>query len=250
MSESAPGGAGSGTFAEGKDSSQLQLTVDHFRKGNKSYQDEFTIWDLYVNQGMTTTRLGEMFGVNNGTITYWMDKHGIAESSGRRSENGVKEPRLADKESLVELYHGEELKASEIADRLECSESLVGYWLNRHDIETRRKTDYRGERSAAYEGGPKASIYRLLRNSYQDENWVTYSKQFRGGDVECEMCGSVEAGKQGMNIHHIVPVMAGGTNGEYNLMPLCKRCHLQVETFTRGLVDRCIRRIAVEEQNS
>lgn len=250
MSKGACGKADSGTSAHSIGSSELQLTLSHYSPDGKLHRDPFVLRDLYVVHGLTTTRMGELLGVNHGSISHWMDKHEIAVADGRRQENGVKHPELADRESLQEMYHGEMLKASEIADRLGCSESLVNYWMGRHDIDARTKSDYRGSRSATYNGGPTGNVYQYIRDSYMDACWVTYTKHMRGAGVECVLCGSTRTGGQAMNIHHIVPVMAGGTNGDYNLMPLCKSCHVRVESFTEDLLEKPILDAIKQAQNS
>ena len=64
-------------------------------------------------------------------------------------------------------------------------------------------------------------------------NWQAISKQYREGVDGCERCGEDTS----LDVHHIIPVSAGGTNGEYNLMALCRSCHTSVEAFTAEIVD-------------
>ena len=51
--------------------------------------------------------------------------------------------------------------------------------------------------------------------------------------VECENAGRLTPAKE---LHHIIPVSAGGTNAGENLMPLCKSCHTRktMEERSRG----------------
>jgi len=48
---------------------------------------------------------------------------------------------------------------------------------------------------------------------------------------ECHFCGGTDK----LEIHHIVPSGAGGTDDVENLELLCKSCHYKVEEFTRRL---------------
>jgi len=49
---------------------------------------------------------------------------------------------------------------------------------------------------------------------------------------ECYRCGASDCK---LDVHHIVPIMAGGTNGDWNLMTLCESCHRTAEAYTRTL---------------
>ncbi|MFB9324284.1 HNH endonuclease, partial [Cryptosporangium minutisporangium] len=51
-------------------------------------------------------------------------------------------------------------------------------------------------------------------------------------DDHCELCGVDENGRK-HDVHHIVPIMAGGTNDEWNMMTLCRDCHGTVEWYSR-----------------
>jgi len=49
---------------------------------------------------------------------------------------------------------------------------------------------------------------------------------------ECYNCG---ASDRRLDVHHIAPLSAGGTNEPWNLMTLCESCHRTVEGYTRSL---------------
>jgi len=53
-------------------------------------------------------------------------------------------------------------------------------------------------------------------------------------DGECEMCGA-EATERAHDLHHIVPVLAGGVNNPQLLVELCRSCHEVAEAYTRNL---------------
>ena len=50
-------------------------------------------------------------------------------------------------------------------------------------------------------------------------NWHTISK-YKTQNPYCEFCG-----KEVEEVHHIKPVVEGGTNDSSNLISLCKHCH-------------------------
>jgi len=61
-------------------------------------------------------------------------------------------------------------------------------------------------------------------------SWWTVRDEARAD--ECYNCG---ASRCKLDVHHIVPLSAGGTNEDWNLMTLCESCHRTVESHTRDL---------------
>lgn len=92
----------------------------------------------------------------------------------------------------------------------------------------------RGEEHPLWKGGGTAPLYMKIRDSIGDRTW----ESVRGEQIEeeCECCSSGE----GLVLHHIVPVMSGGTNGAWNLMTLCRSCHAQVEKKTKEFTSRLL----------
>jgi hypothetical protein len=78
-----------------------------------------------------------------------------------------------------------------------------------------------GQDSPTWLGG--RSIYDAVKKQYYGRSWAADREQHLAD--ECRSCGADED----LILHHIVPVMAGGTNGEYNYMTLCRSCHGAVE---------------------
>jgi hypothetical protein len=62
--------------------------------------------------------------------------------------------------------------------------------------------------------------------------WQTISQEERDGG-ECASCGSEED----LHTHHIIPLLAGGTHGEWNRLVLCQSCHKKAEAKTSEIVD-------------
>lgn len=50
----------------------------------------------------------------------------------------------------------------------------------------------------------------------------------------CAACGATET----LELHHIVPVLAGGLNEPWNLLTLCRECHQTAEAYTREVTER------------
>ena len=79
-----------------------------------------------------------------------------------------------------------------------------------------------------YIGG--VDYYRAVRRGLSETGWHTQRKHHLG--KECELCGDSDVS---LSLHHIVPVLSGGTNDGYNYMTLCRGCHSTVEAHTRDL---------------
>lgn len=95
--------------------------------------------------------------------------------------------------------------------------------------------NYNGPGHHNWRGGK--SMYDAVKKALGSASWKTYRKRARErGDGVCEMCGD-DNGEQGLHVHHIVPVLAGGSNHPDNLMLLCQPCHNTVESHARRLFD-------------
>jgi len=49
------------------------------------------------------------------------------------------------------------------------------------------------------------------------------------------MCGE---SAEKLDLHHIIPLLAGGVNEEWNYMTLCRSCHITVEHYTSTITNR------------
>jgi len=82
-----------------------------------------------------------------------------------------------------------------------------------------------GQDHHSWRGGK--DVYDALKKQLHGPSWETLKKRQRGD--ECKMCGATDD----LHLHHIVPLLSGGTNGPFNLLTLCRSCHTKVESFTR-----------------
>jgi len=72
------------------------------------------------------------------------------------------------KETLYELYHEEGLSLSEIGDTLDCGQTTVLYWMDKHDIQRRKANDEKPPAYCVERGWPVWShridgIHRTVR---------------------------------------------------------------------------------------
>lgn len=111
-------------------------------------------------------------------------------------------------------------------DQVTCSNACAGEY---------RSKKYSGTESPLWRGGK--SVTDAVKKSISARSWqhIADSARDENGN-KCEMCGATrsEIGQK-PDVHHIVPISAGGCNARFNLMVLCRGCHRRVEAHTRDL---------------
>lgn len=73
------------------------------------------------------------------------------------------------------------------------------------------------------------SVYDAVKRQLPGPSWNTIRSRYES--EPCENCGA-----ETTDVHHIVPLLCGGTNDDYNLMPLCRSCHHEAEWHIRDLL--------------
>lgn len=86
------------------------------RKENP-HRDKEVLEELYVKRRLTTVEVAKACNCSEGTISRWLDKHGIETRVTADYMNGS----WQDSELINRLYHEEEMSGPEIADELGCS---------------------------------------------------------------------------------------------------------------------------------
>lgn len=78
------------------------------------------------------------------------------------------------------------------------------------------------------------SFYESVRDATSEKSWPRIRAEEK--EESCEQCGD---GSE-LQVHHVVPVLCGGTNEAWNLMTLCKSCHRSAEAISRTLAPRLV----------
>lgn len=82
-----------------------------------------------------------------------------------------------------------------------------------------------------WEGGSYG--VNAVRKGLSKNSWRDTARKARERDNHtCQMCGGNEA-VRAHDVHHIIPVVSGGTNENWNLITLCIPCHRKAEEFTK-----------------
>jgi transposase len=192
----------------------------------RPYHDEDLLRELYVERGLSSMDIAEKFGVTYRAITNSLRRNGIAVRSTQETHRQKAPEKLRDAEALRELYHGEELTAAEIADRVGVAQSTVTLWMQRHGIEAETRVPRGGDHWWATD--TEADI------DY-GENWYQQRRRARERDSHtCQVCGHTpDADERALDVHHIQPVRTFGSpedaNTLDNLVTLCRPCHHEWE---------------------
>jgi len=85
-----------------------------------------------------------------------------------------------------------------------------------------------GQEHPNWRGGK--SVYDAVKKQLPGPSWNTIRSRYAG--EPCANCGESTT-----DLHHIVPLLCGGTNEDYNLMSLCQSCHHEAEWHFRDVFD-------------
>lgn len=131
-----------------------------------------------------------------------------------------------------------EVLPSEVNSRKYCSEECFS------QRQSERMLNLKPEESPAWMGGIHSStVYEAVRDQLLSgaDTWRRLRNDVVG--ESCRVCGETEK----LEVHHVIPLLAGGMNGRWNLMTLCENCHRRVESHTRKVVRRPILEMVREE---
>lgn len=109
-------------------------------------------------------------------------------------------------------------------ERKFCSPECHGIW---------RSENSTGEDNPTWRGGK--SVYDAVKKLIGPTAfWHVKGEVREDANHECEWCGksASENGRE-MDVHHIIPLMAGGTNAHELQMALCRKHHRLAETYMR-----------------
>lgn len=133
-------------------------------------------------------------------------------------------------------------------ERVECEYCGVDIWRKPCQLDGRTHCCSKECRVAWVKSkSSPASLVTAVRRSLSSLAWGTVADSYREQhETDCEMCGEeTTAGGQATDLHHIIPVDAGGCNTDDLLMPLCRSCHRKAEAYTRDIPE--VESVLIEE---
>lgn len=140
---------------------RIHQTKEH--RSEYPWREAAVLEELYLDEGLNTTEIGERFDCNPETVRTWMDRHDIPR------EREV--PAYHNEATLRELYCERRLSARETAEKLECTYASVLRWLEIHGIARRDRVEgisIAARRRPAYYG-TNPDGYEKWMNAYDSE---------------------------------------------------------------------------------
>lgn len=164
----------------------------------------------------------DMSGANNPNFKHgkYLKRH--CKNCGDLYKPELPEQKYCSKQCMAEGYS--ESKAGRFCQR--CSD----FYIPTHNKQ--RYCSVQCATKATARNSDMPGFYWAIRQSLGNKSWQELRKEH--DPQECYKCGATE----NLHIHHIIPVMAGGLNGDWNLMTLCQSCHKKVENRTQEFVTR------------
>jgi transposase len=152
-------------------------------------------------QGLSVEKIGKRFGKHPSTVSYWMDKYGLAAPNREKhaAKGGVERERL---EGLVEAG----MTIAEIAEEVGLSKTAVRHWLRRHGLKTRNKVGPRLGQAAprAKEAGELHLVAECMTHGQ-----TTYVLEGRGY-YRCKRCRSEQIARHRRRLKETLVAEAGG----------------------------------------
>lgn len=196
---------------------------------------------LHNTLEMPAIEMAEQLPVSRKWISNYMDENGIprrgqseAESlkweqmSQAQREKQIKEAHDKVRELVSEGEHALQQWRKENPSLAQEHSKRVAP-LGAPEREENGMAGVTGQDHPRWRGGK--SIYDAVKKQLRP-SFASVKDDYRS--EECYSCGASDCK---LDVHHIIPILSGGTNGEWNMMTLCESCHSQVEWFTRDLVE-------------
>ena len=127
-------------------------------------REKDVLYEAYYHIGMTQQEIADFFDSHQGSLAYFMRKHGIAPG-----HEGKGRSKIEDSEEIGRLYEEEEMSLYDIADKYDVTTSGVKYHLKKVDVETRSKGQYK-----------RYNDIRLKTNILW---WLTWEMNMNGEDI-------------------------------------------------------------------
>lgn len=199
---------------------------------------EWLLNTLHNTLLMSVNEMSGELGVARQTIERWMDDRYDIPRRGQSEAERVKWSQMSEEQRKQQVAAAHEKTREMVANG---GHPLQQWWADNPEVAlaSARKAaalgaparkqngmlGRTGQDSPLWRGGQ--SLYFAIQRQLDTPSWKTVRNRYRGD--ECHSCGSTGE----LDLHHIIPILSGGTNGEYNLMTLCPECHGKAEAHTR-----------------
>ena len=223
----------------------------------KPWKRRAVLEKMYCIERMPSRVIGERLGCSYKTVLEWLEKHGIARRGNIETTvygHKSKEPNT-DCDNCGRLFYKPPAQKAR-RDSHYCKRSCwkesggevipcdnCGREFYQPNSQLERNDHNYCLRGCFWEArrrklwADEQEKYRSILRNAPGLNWEVAKRRARKrAGNKCESCGTspTENGRA-LDVHHIVPVLAGGTNYLENLMVFCIGCHRTAEMHTRDL---------------
>lgn len=196
---------------------------------------EGTIRELYSQ--MSENALADELDVGRRTVERALRSIGV-DRRGQSEAETLKNEKMSERERRDQTRKAREANREKYGDG-----GYLGKWVEKNPEEHQQvaqqaaplgapareengMSGVTGQDHPNWRGGK--SLYHAVVAQFPGPSWQTIRERYRG--EECAMCGD---GDRELHLHHIIPVVAGGTNEPWNFLTLCEECHTAAEWRTR-----------------
>ena len=191
--------------------------------------------NLYYNENLGAVKISRILGCTKWKVYDYFKKFDIVTKKG-------KYPELCNKSWLETKYLDEKMSTGEIASLLDCNDTIVSHWMNKHGIKSRTLSEARqikhwgnsGENNPMYgvrgsdHPGFKGGLTPVRQKLYASEEWkkiVSYI--WKRDNASCRRCNKIKlSNTDKYDIHHIISFQEEMYRCDTkNLVLLCKKCH-------------------------
>jgi transposase len=157
--------------------------------------------ELLLGQGLSVGQVAKRFGKDPSTVSYWMQKHGLAAPNREKhaAKGGIEQARL---EELVATG----LTIAEIAAEVGLSNGTVRHWLRQYGLRTKHR---RGRRSGSEAKEAKEAGLATITMSCAHHGETEFFLEGRGY-YRCKRCRSEAVARRRRKVKEILVAEAGG----------------------------------------
>lgn len=194
------------------------------------------LYHLHHDALMSVNQMSDALGVARTTLDRWFADEGVYKRGQSEAEQ-VKLEQMSAEERREQTRAAREVQQEKYGDG-----GRIGAWVkanpeghaevareNAHLGAKARERNWMAGRTGQdhprWRGGKH--LVDTLRKQLRPSWWTVRDDE---RSTECYKCGASDCK---LDVHHIVPISAGGTNGSWNLMTLCDSCHRTVEAYIR-----------------
>jgi transposase len=152
-------------------------------------------------RGLSLAEIGRRFDLHEGTVSYWVKKHGLqaVNRAKHAPRGGIPRDRLAE---LVEA----QMSIAQIAEKVSCSKATVRHWLLRYGLKTHGGPGRRPAAQAKLAKQAGLATVTMRCRYHGDAEFYLNGR----GYYRCKQCRSAAVSRRRRKMKQILVAEAGG----------------------------------------